>query len=247
MGAKGSSIVGSLFARIFLTISYALCLLTFILGAVIMLLPNYVGKEFKIVPGGNPSDQIHNFLSSGINYGYWHFDGANLSSKPTELSPAGIATIVLWIVALILSIVTVVCVKKAKYTIGKNNKVTKVFFPIHFAILFVVIIGLISQPNLIGIKLGSHDVQVSGYDHSFSLISKYPPGCEVLAKIDTSNIKDLTSSSSNATLNFKNYTVAGYVFFAITLVFALGILVDIIMFIIRIFFNRTRDKDSTNA
>ena len=199
MPAKGSSIVLSIFARIFLIVSYALCLLTFVFAAIIFLMPNY-------------SDNIQNI-------GFWKFDSAsNFTGKPDMLSGAGIAVMVLWAISLIVSIITVVALKKSKYTIGKNNKVTRVFIPINIAILIVVVLGLISQPGLIHIGQ-SISLQVRKWD---------------------------TNMTGN-TLNFGNYTIAGYVFFGVTICLALGIVFDIIGFVFRIFFSRTKDKANANA
>lgn len=193
MAKKASTVIKSLIARIFLITSYALCLLTFILAAVIMLGPNY--------------------NSDKLDAGYWHLTSENMTSKPTELSGAGIAVMILWAISLALSIITVICLKKSNYTIGKNNKVIRVFFPVNFAILVVIIIGLLAQPNFIHIN------------GSFSLISK-AWGTHI----------------QTGSWNFSNYTVAGYVFFAITICLALGIVFDILGFIFRIFFARSREK-----
>lgn len=191
---KASTVFKSLIARIFLIVSYALCLLTFILAAAIMLGPNY--------------------NSDALDYGYWHLASAGeMTTKPTQLSPAGIAVMILWAFSLVLSIITIIGLKKSNYTIGKNNKVTRVFWPVNFAILVVVIIGLLSQPNLI--HIGS----------SFSLISRHW-GAEI----------------QSGSWNFSNYTVAGYVFFAITICLALGIVFDIIGFVLRIFLSRSKEK-----
>ena len=196
--AKGSSVVLSIFARIFLIVSYALCLLTFVFAAIILLMPNY-------------SDSLQ-------NVGYWHFANSSLTGKPTELSGAGIAVMILWAFSLIFSIITVVALKKSKYTIGKNNKVTRVFIPINIAILFVVVMGLVSQPGLAHIG------------NSVSLLVRHWNG-----------------SVSMKSLNFDNYTVVGYVFFGITIFLALGIVFDIIGFVFRIFFSRTKDKANANG
>ncbi|GAA5414446.1 hypothetical protein [Ureaplasma ceti] len=244
--AKKSSIVAALFSRIFLIITYLICLVTFILGAIILLLPNYVQTVTDLTVNSMTEHGLKTVeLAKGVAFGYWQFvDNEAITSKPTSLSAAGIAVVVLWAFSVVMSLILSISISKAKYTIGKKNKVIRAFIPIHLAIIFVVVVGLLAQPNYLTMEYKDN----GAVQHSFSLVSKK---MNILlangADKNAEQVKSTILNTNTLEANFKNYTTAGYVFFGVVISIGLGIVIDMFMFLLRVLFNRTRDKEPVNA
>lgn len=232
---------------------FSIAIATFILAAISLLYP----QIYSIIPN-QITNEVNNHLDklypTGMKYGFWA-TASVVNTYPldktawTKLSPIGIASIFMWLFTLLISILTGWGINRSKYTIGKNNKIIKQLIPVNIIIAFIVIIGLISQPGLIHIPFNNPRV------NSFNLMSKYADPTAAVSATNTSAlhpdkiVQTLTHNKdlNLAYLNFKNYTVAGYVFFAITIILAISIVIHAIMLLVRALFYKTRDKDNVQT
>ena len=116
--------------------------------------------------------------------------------------------------SILLDIIVISSIKKASFTIGKNNKVLKYFLQMMISATLLMIISLINKPELIHIG------------HSESLLYKT---WNSFNKSELFRINDPV-------------TIAWYVIFGIFALAAIGYVIDFIIFMFRILFSKTRSK-----
>ena len=116
--------------------------------------------------------------------------------------------------SILLDIIVISPIKKASFTIGKNNKVLKYFLPMMISATLLMIISLINKPELIHIG------------HSESLL-----------------YKTWTSfNKSELFKNNDPVTIAWYIILGIFAMAAIVYVIDFIIFMFRILFSKTRSK-----
>lgn len=134
--------------------------------------------------------------------------------KNGTISNWGIVVLSLIGFSIVLDIIVISSIKKASFTIGKNNKVLKYFLPMMISATLLTIISLINQPGLISIG------------HSESLLYKN------WASFNKSEIFTINDP----------VTIAWYIIFGIFAIAAIGYVIDFIIFMFRILFSKTRSK-----
>ncbi len=116
--------------------------------------------------------------------------------------------------SIVLDIIVISPIKKASFTIGKNNKVLKYFLPMMISATLLMIISLINKPELIHIG------------HSESLLYK----------------NWISFNKSEIFTKNDPVTIAWYIIFGIFAIAAIGYVIDFIIFMFRILFSKTRSK-----
>lgn len=134
--------------------------------------------------------------------------------KNGTISNWGILVLSLIGFSILLDIIVVSPIKKASFTIGKNNKVLKYFLPMMISAIVLMTISLINQPGLISI--GNSESLLYKTWNSFN-------------KTEIFTAKD-------------SVTIAWYPVLGIFALAAIVYVIDFIIFMFRILFSKTRSK-----
>lgn len=136
MASKAGVFFKSVFARLFLLISFFLLLASFL--AVVIL---------AISPGFSSYQNWH---------GFYTLSASSSTSTPSyTVSSVGIFVLALTGASLIFSFIVLAFYRGANYKINKYNKITKPFLPVIIGLIFVLIIALIDMPGLFKIKINN--------------------------------------------------------------------------------------------
>lgn len=134
--------------------------------------------------------------------------------KNGTISNWGILVLSLIGFSILLDIIVISPIKKASFTIGKNNKVLKYFLPMMISATLLMTISLINQPGLISI--GNSESLLYKTWNSFN-------------KSELFKINDPV-------------TIAWYIILGIFAMAAIVYVIDFIIFMFRILFSKTRSK-----
>ncbi|MBU3830676.1 MAG: hypothetical protein H9897_00735 [Candidatus Ureaplasma intestinipullorum] len=188
--ATGKQRVAALFIRLLLIFLFIINFAAFVGIFIITLFPDM---------------NVMEFTSNFQYFAMW---------KNGTISNWGIVVLSLIGFSIVLDIIVISPIKKASFTIGKNNKVLKYFLPMMISATLLMIISLINKPGLI--QIGTSESLLYKNWISFNK-----------AKIFTIN---------------DPVTIAWYVIFGIFAMAAIGYVTNFIFFMFRILFSKTRSK-----
>lgn len=136
MTSKAGVFFKSIFARLFLLISFFLLLVSFL--AVIVL---------AISPGFSNYQNWHGFYTLSTS--------SSIGNPSYTINSAGIFVLALTGVSLLFNFIVLAFYRGTNYKINKYNKITRPFLPLIIGLIFVLIIALIDMPGLFKIKINN--------------------------------------------------------------------------------------------